>query len=195
MAKQPSKSAHADASAGPSAAAPWRQPCKRALRIHDASAVRVAWDHVHATKGLTPDGRKEERRRIIGCAQELESTRKDEDAGKLKLPIVLNAMALNIATDDGHPNKIPFSSALTRIDEPSDRSLEGRAGISSRFLLKPQRRLCKLGSVWLSITNRTSNEKAKSVRWRHHRTHETWDLLRRAPRIRRKARPHFSGYE
>jgi hypothetical protein len=26
-------------------------PAKRALRIHDASAVRFAWDHVHATKG------------------------------------------------------------------------------------------------------------------------------------------------
>ena len=30
-------------------------PTKRAQRIHDASAVCFAWDHVHATKGLTPD--------------------------------------------------------------------------------------------------------------------------------------------
>jgi len=30
-------------------------PAKRAQRIHDASAVCFAWDHVHATKGLTPD--------------------------------------------------------------------------------------------------------------------------------------------
>jgi hypothetical protein len=36
-------------------------PGKRALRIHDASAVRFAWDHMHATKGLTPDERKEAR--------------------------------------------------------------------------------------------------------------------------------------
>jgi hypothetical protein len=34
-------------------------PEKRALRIHDASAVRFARDHVHATKGLTPVERKE----------------------------------------------------------------------------------------------------------------------------------------
>jgi hypothetical protein len=46
-------------------------PAKRALRIHDASAERFAWDHVHATKGLTPDERKEARRRIVERAQEL----------------------------------------------------------------------------------------------------------------------------
>jgi hypothetical protein len=46
-------------------------PEKRALRIHDASAVRFAWDHVHATKGLTPDERKDARRRIMERAQQL----------------------------------------------------------------------------------------------------------------------------
>ena len=46
-------------------------PEKRAMRIHDASAVRFAWDHVHATKGLTPDERKEARRRIMERAQQL----------------------------------------------------------------------------------------------------------------------------
>ena len=45
-------------------------PEKRALRIHDASAVRFAWDHVHATKGLTPDERKEARRRIVERASD-----------------------------------------------------------------------------------------------------------------------------
>ena len=46
-------------------------PEKRALRIHDASAVRFAWDHVHATKGLTEDERKEARRRIKERAEQL----------------------------------------------------------------------------------------------------------------------------
>jgi hypothetical protein len=50
------------------------------------------------------------------------------DAGKLKMPIVLNAMSLNIALDDGHPNKMPFSGVLTRIEEPSDRPPEGSGG-------------------------------------------------------------------
>jgi hypothetical protein len=103
-------------------------PEKRALRIHDASAVRFAWDHVHATKGLTPDERKEARRRIKERAEQLGLSTDEWDAGKLKLPIVLNAMSLNIALDDGHPNKMPFSGIMTRIDEPSDRPPEGSGG-------------------------------------------------------------------
>jgi len=58
-------------------------PEKRALRIHDASAVRFAWDHVHATKGLTEDERKEARRRIRERAQQLELNTDEWDAGKL----------------------------------------------------------------------------------------------------------------
>src|ERR1700758_4480698 len=96
-------------------------PEKRALRIHDASAVRFAWDHVHATKGLTSDERKEARRRIKKRAGQLGLSTDEWDAGKLKLPIVLNAMSLNIALDDGHPNKMPFHSIMTRIGEPSAR--------------------------------------------------------------------------
>src|ERR1700745_2650196 len=103
-------------------------PEKRALRIHDASAVRFAWDHVHATKGLTPDERKEARRRIVERAEQLGLDTESWDAGKLKLPIVLNAMSLNIALDDGHPNKMPFSGVMTRIDDPSARAREGAGG-------------------------------------------------------------------
>jgi hypothetical protein len=103
-------------------------PAKRALRIHDASAVRFAWDHVHATKGLTPDERKEARRRIKERATQLGLSTDEWDAGKLKLPLVLQAMSLNISLDDGHPNKMPFSGVMTRIDEPSDRPPEGSGG-------------------------------------------------------------------
>jgi hypothetical protein len=103
-------------------------PTKRALRIHDASAVRFAWDHVHATKGLTSDERKEARRRIVERAQELGLDTSAWDAGKLKLPIVLNAMSLNVALDDDHPNKMPFHGVLTRIDEPSHKPPEGSGG-------------------------------------------------------------------
>jgi hypothetical protein len=103
-------------------------PEKRALRIHDASAVRFAWDHVHATKGLTPDERKEARRRIKERAEQLGLSTDEWDAGKLKLPLVLQAMSLNIALDDGHPNKMPFSGIMTRIGEPSDRPPEGSGG-------------------------------------------------------------------
>jgi hypothetical protein len=53
---------------------------KRALRIHDASAVRFAWDHVHATKGLTPVERKEARRRIKERAAQLGLSTDEWDA-------------------------------------------------------------------------------------------------------------------
>jgi hypothetical protein len=103
-------------------------PEKRALSIHDASAVRFAWDHVHATKGLTPVERTEARRRIKERAAQLGLSTDECDAGKLKLRLVLQAMSLNIATDDGHPNKMPFSGVLTRIEEPPDRPPEGSGG-------------------------------------------------------------------
>jgi hypothetical protein len=103
-------------------------PEKRALRIHDASAVRFAWDHAHATKGLTPVERTEARRRIKERAEQLGLSTDEWDAGKLKWPLVLQAMSLNISLGDGHPNKMPFSGVLTRIDEPSDRPPEGSGG-------------------------------------------------------------------
>src|SRR6266404_3255611 len=42
--------------------------------------------------------------------------------------ISLSAMALNISTDDGHPNKMPFSGILVRLDEPSDAAPTGSHG-------------------------------------------------------------------
>jgi Pyruvate/2-oxoacid:ferredoxin oxidoreductase gamma subunit len=49
------------------------------------------------------------------------------DQNKVKA-ISLSAMALNIETDDGHPNKMPFSGILTRLDEPSDAAPDGAHG-------------------------------------------------------------------
>jgi hypothetical protein len=80
---------------------------KRSLRIHDASAVRFAWDQ-HATKGLTPHKRKESRYRNMERAHEFKLDTEEGETGRLKLPIVLNAMSFNIALDDRHPNKMPF---------------------------------------------------------------------------------------
>jgi hypothetical protein len=91
--------------------------------------VRFAWDHVHATKGLTTDERKEGRRRIIERAEQLGVDTSAWDVGKIKLSLTLSAMALNISNGiDGHPNKMPFHGILTRIDEPSDKAPEGSGG-------------------------------------------------------------------
>ena len=43
-------------------------------------------DHVHATKGLMPDERKEARSRILARAHELGLDTEAWDAGKLKPP-------------------------------------------------------------------------------------------------------------
>jgi uncharacterized protein DUF6582 len=102
-------------------------PGKRALPMHDEHHVRMAWDMVARTQGLSADERKEARRRIIARAKQLGVDTADWEKGKLSARMSLNAMALDIATDD-HPNKMPFSGILTRIDEPSDAPPEGSHG-------------------------------------------------------------------
>lgn len=47
---------------------------------------------------------------------------------KLDGNVRLDAMALNIANDDDHPNKMPFSGVLTRVGEPSDEAPHGSGG-------------------------------------------------------------------
>jgi hypothetical protein len=99
-------------------------PGKRKLRINDARHTRLAWHNVEATQGLTLDEKAEARRRIISRAVELDIDTRDWH--KLKT-ISLEAMALNISTSD-HPNKMPFSGILTRLDEPSDYAPGGSHG-------------------------------------------------------------------
>ena len=42
--------------------------------------------------------------------------------------VQLHAMALNISNNDDHPNKMPFSGILVRLDEPSDAAPGGAHG-------------------------------------------------------------------
>jgi hypothetical protein len=42
--------------------------------------------------------------------------------------MVIDAMSLNISHDEDHPNKMPFSGTLTKIDEPSDEPPGGSSG-------------------------------------------------------------------
>lgn len=44
------------------------------------------------------------------------------------LGLRLQAMALDIPDVPGHPNRVPFSGVLTRVDAPSDRAPHGAAG-------------------------------------------------------------------
>lgn len=91
-------------------------PGKRKLPINDERHVRLAWDMVERTQGLTDEERSTARHRILQRAKDLgiDTT----DWNKVQA-MQIEAMALNISNTD-HPNKMPFSGILTRIDEPSD---------------------------------------------------------------------------
>lgn len=100
-------------------------PSKRKLRINDERHTRMAWYNIEATQGLTSDEKAEARRRILSKARELGLDTKDWN--RLKT-ISLEAMALNISNSDDHPNKMPFSGILTRLDQPSDHAPGGSHG-------------------------------------------------------------------
>lgn len=101
-------------------------PGKRALPMHDADHVKMAWDMVSKTKDLTPAERSEARKRIKERAGKLGVNTKDW--GKVAASMTLYAMSLNIDNDDGHPNKMPFSGVLTRVGKPSDEPPGGSGG-------------------------------------------------------------------
>ena len=100
-------------------------PSKRKLRINDERHTRLAWHNIEATQGLTLDEKADARRRILARAHELAIDTRDWH--KLRV-ISLEAMALNISNNDDHPNKMPFSGILTRVDEPSDAAPGGSHG-------------------------------------------------------------------
>jgi hypothetical protein len=99
-------------------------PAKRLIPLHDARHVSMAWEAVSAAANLTPEERRLARVRVVERAAELGL---DATGWKLPLHMTLSAMALNISNSD-HPNKMPFSGVLTRINEPSDKPPEGSGG-------------------------------------------------------------------
>lgn len=101
-------------------------PGKRALPIHDATHVKMAFDMVSKTKDLTPSERSSARKRIIDRAKKLGVDTKNWGKVAASMTMV-SAMALNIS-NSGHPNKMPFSGVMTRIGEPSDEPPGGSGG-------------------------------------------------------------------
>lgn len=106
-------------------------PEKRALPIHDAEHVKLAWDMVDRTEGLTPEERKEARRRILRRAKELGIDTSGWDKGDLHAAedMKLYASASNVLLGAlEHPNKMPFTGILTYFDAPSDEAPGGARG-------------------------------------------------------------------
>jgi hypothetical protein len=99
-------------------------PEKRALPIHDETHVRMAWNMVDKTKGLTEAERTHARAKILERAKELGIDTADWHLQAMQF----QAMAMEVPKVEGHPNRIPFSGILTRLDEPSDNPLGGSNG-------------------------------------------------------------------
>ncbi len=100
-------------------------PGKRVLPIHDARHVAMAWDMADRTKGLSDSERAEARRLIKERAAELGV---NTTGWSVLKAIALDAMSLQVPETEGHPNKMPFSGILTRLDEPSDAAPHGSGG-------------------------------------------------------------------
>lgn len=101
-------------------------PATRELPIHDQVHVGMAWKMVDKTKGLTAEQRKTARRRILKKAHDF-----GMDTSKWHLQaMTFSAMAIAFPEDaeEGHSNKLPFSGVLTRLDQPSDKPLNGTKG-------------------------------------------------------------------
>ncbi|WP_042298965.1 DUF6582 domain-containing protein [Paraburkholderia kururiensis] len=109
-------------------------PGKRLLPIHDEAHVRLAWDMVDRTEGLTRDERRTARERIIRRARELGIDTKGwhtpkgvQASREISASFELSAMSIAVP-DPEHPNKMPFTGVLTRVDEPSDNPPGGADG-------------------------------------------------------------------
>ena len=105
-------------------------PESRQLPIHDEKHVKMAWDMVDNTKGLSDQQRKNARAHILRRAKELGM----DTSGwrKIKamsvLPRMFQAMSLEVPETPDHPNKIPFSGVLVRLDQSSDAPPHGSFG-------------------------------------------------------------------
>lgn len=99
-------------------------PETRDLPIHDATHVKMAWKMVDRTKGLSDEQRKRARERILRKAHELGIDTSEWNVRAMKF----NAMAVEFPDVEYHPNRIPFSGVLTKVDEPSDNPLNGSNG-------------------------------------------------------------------
>ena len=102
-------------------------PGKRALPMHDVTHMKMAWSMVDNTKGLSPTERSEAKSRILRRAKELGVDTSDWTKAKVAA-MRFEAMSLSIPDLPDHPNRVPFSGVMTRVDEPSDQPVGGAKG-------------------------------------------------------------------
>ncbi len=117
-------------------------PGKRKLPIHDATHVRLGWDMLDRTQGLSDDEKRVARERLLRKAHDLGV---DTSEWHISASVSFEAMAINLPVVPDHPNRMPFSGVLTKIDEPSDNPPGGSEG--HRTLLSTDVALAALPSL------------------------------------------------
>lgn len=100
-------------------------PGKRKLPLHDDTHVKLAWDMIDRTHGLTPDERAEARSRTLKRAHELGIP---TTGWHLTASLSFEAMAVVMPDLPDHPNRHPFTGVLTFVDRPSDNPVGGAKG-------------------------------------------------------------------
>lgn len=109
-------------------------PGKRALPIHDEHHVREAWGMVDRTADLSDDERKTARERILRRAHEIGIDTTGWAAPiRHMMALQLEAMSLALPRLAGHPNQMPFTGVMVKLDQPSD-APPGGAGGKRTFL-------------------------------------------------------------
>lgn len=118
-------------------------PGKRVLPIHDAVHVSMAWNMVDKAKNLSDEERSAARKRILTRAKSVgvdtadwnkDLTAVGDAVGALVghtdslAELRLEAMSLEMPDTPDHPNKMPFSGIMTRLDRPSDKPPSGSGG-------------------------------------------------------------------
>lgn len=105
-------------------------PRTRQCPMHDATHVKMAWDMVDTTRGVTDEERRAARSRILSRAKKLGVDTKDWTKIKAMAFEIdnLSAMSLDMPQVEDHPNAAPFTGILTRVDQASDLAPHGSYG-------------------------------------------------------------------
>ncbi len=102
-------------------------PRTRQVPMNDETHVRLGWDMVDRTKGVTDEERAEARRRLLRRAKELGIDTSAWDKVSAAA-MTLWGMSLNVPEVANHPNRMPFSGVLTFVNQPSDLPPGGSGG-------------------------------------------------------------------
>ncbi len=104
-------------------------PAKRKLPMDDEVHVRLGWDQVDRTQGMSEAERATARMHLLRRAKELGINTKDWNKDiKASTAITLEAMSMEMPDVADHPNRMPFTGVVTFVDRPSDMAVGGAGG-------------------------------------------------------------------